>query len=86
MYRDIRYLIDTPEDDMNPYRTRRLPVPVARRDLIKAGLGAATLAAGVSGALAQAPQTQTPPAVPPLSWICTVTVATVEEAMVLTGG
>jgi enoyl-CoA hydratase/carnithine racemase len=54
-----------PEDNMDPSRTGRLPAPVARRDLIKAGLGAATLAAGVSGALAQAQQTQTPPAVPP---------------------
>jgi enoyl-CoA hydratase len=35
---------------------------IDRRDLIAAGLGAVTLVAGVSGALAQAPQTQAQPA------------------------
>jgi enoyl-CoA hydratase len=65
MYGDLRYMVDSPEDDMNPHRTGRLPARLARRDVIKAGLGAAVLAAGVSEALAQAQQTQPSPAAPP---------------------
>jgi len=50
--------MNRPSQDQHPLR-------IGRRDLIVAGLGAASLATGVSAALAQAPQAPVPAAAPP---------------------